>query len=284
MLKRLIQVAISIVVVVFLANLFYYASNRSNVALIRLSGIITDAKAKKLIDTIRAVERDNGFKAALLVINSPGGSANASERLFIAIRDLNRKKPVVALIEDIGASGAYYAACGAGEIVAYPTSVVGSIGVLIESVNLSQLAHRIGISPFVIKSGKVKDVGNPLRKPTEADIEMLQKVVNGLYDQFLKDVAESRGISVKRLKPYADGSVFAASDALKIGLIDRIGTMQTARNLMKSKAHLSRVKLENLGESRGLLGSILGSRLSYLLSYFKLALTPIPEAIFDVRD
>ncbi len=284
MLVKSIKVAVLIVVALFIANVVYYSVSRPNVALVRLDGIITDAKASRIIETLHSIEGDDSLKAGILVINSPGGSANASERIFLALRKLAKIKPVVALIQDIGASGAYYAACGASCIVAYPTSVVGSIGVLIESINISELARRLGIKPFVIKSGRVKDAGNPLREPTKADIKMLQGVVTGIYEQFLDDVAKSRKISIEKLKPYADGSVFAAKQALKIGLIDRIGTMDTAKEWIRKKAHIKNIKMEKFGSSSGFVDKLLGEQLSCILGYLKLAVYSIPETLFHVGD
>ncbi len=284
MTRKIIKLFVLITIAIFIGNVLYYSKYRPNTALLRIDGIITDAKARQWIKQIRSIEESAQLKAALLLINSPGGSANASERLYLAIKELNRKKPVVVLVQDLAASGAYYAAAGASDIVAYPTSVVGSIGVLIESLNVSRLASRIGIEPFVIKSGPLKDAGNPLREPTPADRAMLQRVVNGLYEQFLNDVATSRHIPIKKLKPYADGSVFSAREAKKIGLIDTVGTEETAERILKEKAHLVHVRFERFEQEKGFLQSLLGERVLNLLNYLELAIKPVPQAIFHVGN
>ncbi len=280
MLKKFIKAFVIIFAVIFIINVIRYYSNEGNVALIKISGIITDSKARSWIEEIRNAKSNGSYKAVLIVINSPGGSANASERLYIAIKNLNKVKPVVALIDDIGASGAYYAAVGAGKIVAYPTSVVGSIGVLFETVNVSGLSKRLGISSFVVKSGKVKDAGNPLRKPTNADINMLQNVVNGIYEQFLSDVAESRHIKEDILRKYADGSVFYAKKALKIGLIDVVGTKTTAENIIKKIAHIRHIDLSELGSEKSFLSRLTDSEFLYFLNYLRFKFEPTAKAVF----
>ncbi len=280
MLKKSITIFVLIFIVIFIINIVYYYSNKGNVAVIKIDGIITNSDASRWIKEIKAVQSDSGYKAILIEINSPGGSANASEKLYLAIKKADKTKPVIAMIEALGASGAYYAACGARKIVAYPTSVVGSIGVLFETLNISGLAGKIGISSFVVKSGKVKDVGNPFRKPTEADKAMLQRVVNGIYKQFLDDVAQSRHIKPKVLKQYANGSVFAAEDALKIGLIDAVGSMEKTKNILKKESGIKSIRFTFIRKNKSIVGSLIGERFSFFLDYIKFKLTPSVKAIF----
>ncbi len=280
MLKKSIKALVILFVVLFIINIFRYYSDTGNVALIKISGIITDSKVKNWIEQLRKAKNNDNCKAVLLRINSPGGGANASERLFMAIRSVNKSKPVVALIEDIGASGAYYAACGAGKIVAYPTSVVGSIGVLFETLNVSRLADKLGISSFVIKSGKVKDAGNPFREPTKADITMLQNVVNGIYEQFLSDVSKSRHIKIEDLRKYADGSVFCAKEALKIGLIDKIGSKKTAEDIIKKEAGIKHITFTEAEEQKSIVSRLIGSRFSFFANYLIFKLKPTAKTIF----
>ncbi len=280
MLKKSIKAVAIIFVIIFIFNLIRYYTIGGNVALIKLSGIITDSKTQKWITQIQEAENDTSYKAILIEINSPGGAANASERLYLSIKNANKVKPVVALIEDIGASGAYYAACGAGKIVAYPTSVVGSIGVLFETLNVSKLAKKLGISSFVVKSGEVKDAGNPFRKPTQADINMLQSVVNGIYNQFLSDVAQSRNIKKNILKQYANGSVFCAKKALYIGLIDKIGSIQTAKEIIKKEANLKNVTFSTLENNKSVFEELIGSKFSFFLDYLRFKLSPTAKTVF----
>ncbi len=280
MLKKSITIFFVIFIVIFIINIVYYYSNKGNVAVINIDGIITNSDASRWIKQIKDVQSDSGYKAILIKINSPGGSANASEKLYLAIKKADKTKPVVAIIGALGASGAYYAACGARKIVAYPTSVVGSIGVLFETLNISGLADKIGISSFVVKSGKIKDVGNPFRKPTEADKAMLQRVVNGIYKQFLDDVAQSRHIKPEVLKKYANGSVFAADDALKIGLIDAVGSMEKAKNILKKESGIKSIRFTFIRKNKSIVGNLIGERFSFFLDYIEFKLTPSVKAIF----
>ncbi len=280
MLKKYIKIFAIVFIVIFILNVLYYYKNKDNVALIKIYGIINAGSAQNYLKAIREATNNDVYKAVFIKINSPGGSANASEKLFIAIKKANKVKPVVVLIEGLGASGAYYAACGARTIVAYPTSVIGSIGVIFESLNVSKLARKIGVSSFVIKSGEVKDAGNPFREPTKADVQMLQRVVNGVYNEFLNDVAESRNIDLNVLKRYADGSVFSARDALSIGLIDKVGFEDTAKNIIKKEAHIDYVHTYEMKENRNIMRYIFGNNILFGLDYIKLRFTPVVKTIF----
>ena len=280
MLKKYIKIFVIVFVVIFVFNMFYYSKNKDNVALIKIYGIINVSSAQKSLKAIKEAVNNDACKAIFIKINSPGGSANASEKLFIAIKKADKVKPVVVLVEDVGASGAYYAACGARTIVAYPTSVVGSIGVIFESLNVNELARKLGISSFVVKSGKVKDVGNPFRKPTKADVQMLQRVVDGVYSEFLNDVAKSRHITLNVLKKYADGSIFSARDAVSIGLIDKVGSEDTVKNVIKKEAHLSNIHIYEIRENRNIMRYIFGNNVLFGLDYIKLKFMPAVKTVF----
>jgi protease-4 len=267
-------------IVIFVINLIYYSNKVvPNVALVEISGVINQANTDKWIKQLKQVKKNIRYKGLIIKINSPGGLANASERLYDAIREVGKKKPVVALVEDVCASGAYYAACGAKTIVAYPTSIIGSIGVIFEVLNVSSLSKKVGISSFVVKSGKVKDAGNPFRKPNKDDINMLQRAVDGIYFEFLSAVSKSRNIKIDKLRKYADGSVFAAKDALKIGLIDGLGGYESAKNELKKQAGIKTVSIEKLKEKKKILQEIFGSRVYFLFDYLNLLLKPSIKAI-----
>lgn len=205
------------------------------VALIRIEGTISadrsqsGANPENIIDQLRQAEEDGGVKAILLRINSPGGTAAASQEIY---QELNRvKKPVVASIGDIGASGAYWIACGADEIMASPASDVGSIGVIMAIPNLTELFKKVGIKYIVISKGKYKDLGNPARPLTEEEREILSEQAEIVYKQFIEAVAESRKLSREEVEKLATGLAFLGEEAKDMGLIDELGNFHDAVEL-----------------------------------------------------
>lgn len=210
----------------------------SSVALIHINGVIaassdsglltgtTAATPESLIKQLRAADNDNKVASVLLRIDSPGGSAAASQEVYAEVKRM--KKPVVVSIADIGASGAYYIACGADEIMASRASAVGSIGVIMQVANLQELYSKIGVKYQTIKQGKYKDMGSSDRPLTAEEIAVLDKESKEVYDQFIGDVAASRKISEEKVRELATGQVWNGSTAKELGLIDSIGNYRDA--------------------------------------------------------
>lgn len=172
---------------------------------------------------------DKSIKAIILRVNTPGGGVAASQEMYEIIRKTRDKgKPVIVSISSLGASGGYYASCGGSIIVADPGSLVGSIGVIMNLMNFKELAEKIGVSETIIKSGELKDAGNPFREMNEKDKEYFQDIVNDSYDQFLDVVSKERKIDKEKLREYANGRVFTGRQAKDIGLIDSLGTFEDA--------------------------------------------------------
>ncbi|WP_051904542.1 signal peptide peptidase SppA [Hippea jasoniae] len=241
MLKKVIKYAIIGFLALFVFNMVYYLfSKPPNVAVIKLTGVISTKTADDFIKNLKKAQHDPNIKAILIKINSPGGDACASQRIYLALK--NTKKFIVALIKTIGASGAYFAACGADKIVAYPTSIVGSIGVIFETLNFSELAKRAGVNLFVVKTGKVKDFGNPFRKPDKQDIKMIYSVLESIYNQFLEAVSTARHIPIDKLKSYADGSVFSGKQAKALKLIDSTKGIDAAEGFIKQNTGIKHIK------------------------------------------
>jgi protease-4 len=190
-------------------------------------------------DQMEAIKKDlelarkrDAIKVILLDINSPGGEVTASDIIYHQIKKMHEEtgKPVIALIGSMGASGAYYVACAAQKILAHPTSIIGSIGVLLQSFNVEKLADTLGIKAMYLKSERTphKDILSPFRKMTQQEKAMLTGIVNSIYDRFVKIVSESRGQSITQIEKVADGSIYTADKALKLGLIDKIGYQEDA--------------------------------------------------------
>lgn len=183
-----------------------------------------------VLDAIRAASTNEDIKGILLVVNSPGGSVTASDNLYHALEVFKQSQPgrkVIVTAGDVLASGAYYFAMQADWIRVQPTTVIGSIGVIMPGINLSGLATRIGMTDNSIASGASKDLGNPLKPVNPAHNAVLQTIVDGLYVRFVEIVAKGRKMQTEDVKKIADGRVFTATDALNLRLVDDIGYEDT---------------------------------------------------------
>ena len=191
----------------------------------------------RLVRQIRAARNDPKVRAILLEVDSPGGGVTLSDELYHELslfRKSSDSRRIVALAQGIAASGAYYASLPADKIVAEPTSIIGSIGVILSAVNAAELAQKIGISGVTIASGENKDLLNPLEPVSEQHLEILRAAVNHSYERFISLVSEARSIPLKKLRPIADGRIFSADEALKHGLIDSIGYREDALDTLKT--------------------------------------------------
>lgn len=223
------------------------------VLLIDVSGVIQDDAGKnslgmeverKLTERVKEefglAADDSRVKAVVLRINSPGGSVTTSDIISHEIKAFKAKKkiPVVAELMDVAASGAYYIAAGADEIIAHPTTVTGSIGVVAYKIDASGLMTKIGIVNETVKSGDKKDLTSPLRPMTEEERRILQSVIDSMYNRFIDVVAEGRGGKLTRdeLGRLADGRIFTAQQALGHKLIDSIGYLDDAVEAAKKRA------------------------------------------------
>jgi len=210
-------------------------SGKGKVALVNLDYTIISSES--IVRQFKKYGEDKSIKAIILRVNTPGGGVAASQEMYEAIRRVrDAGKPVIVSISSLGASGGYYAACGGSIIVADPGSLVGSIGVIINLMNFQGLAEKIGVKETIIKSGELKDAGNPLRELNEKDREYFQDIVDDSYQQFLEVVSASRKMDKEKLKEYANGRVFTGRQAKEIGLIDSLGTLEDAVKIAANMA------------------------------------------------
>jgi len=226
---------------------------KDHIQVLRLTGMIQDRQestffgsgdsASAVLKSLRKAGKDNHIKAILLRINSPGGTVPASQELSDEIIELRSKnKPVVVSMGDLAASGGYYISSAADTIVAEPGTLTGSIGVILSSLNMKGLGDKLGVAPEVIKSGKFKDIASPYRPMTPEDRAILQELIFDSYDQFVSAVAKGRKMKVEDVKKIADGRIYSGRQALKIGLVDKLGGYDTAidtlQALCKDRYHL----------------------------------------------
>jgi len=207
------------------------------VAHIDLEGIITASPThggNSMVDDFRelveASIKDHKVKAIVIRINSPGGEVTASDRLHRIIQEADKKKPVVAYLDTIAASGGYYAACGSRRMISHPTTFTGSIGVIMQSVKYGELFDKMGVSMEVYKSGELKDLLSGTRVTSPKEIALVNELVQETYTRFLGVVSASRGKSIEDLRasPLTDGRIFSGSQALAAGMVDQNGFIEDA--------------------------------------------------------
>ncbi len=194
--------------------------SQSHIARVDISGFITGDQ--RTIDLLESVGKGRA-QAVIVQVDSPGGTVSGSERLFNALRELSAKKPTVALVRGLAASGGYLAAMGAERIVAQETSIVGSIGVLFQFPNVTRLLDTVGVRMETVKSAPLKASPSPFEQTTPAAEAAIQSLVTSNFDWFRRLVADRRGLSGDALKEVTDGRVFTGQQALGLRLVDEIG-------------------------------------------------------------
>lgn len=207
---------------------FEFGESGPKIGVIDVEGVIF--QAKPFVDDLKRYADDSSIKAIILRIDSPGGGAAASQEMYDAVRRVRdqKKKMVVASIQTVGASGAYYIASGANKIYANRASIVGSIGVIAEWVNYGDLLHWAKLKEVVLTEGALKDAGDPAREMTPAEREYLQSLITDMYGQFIHDVAEGRKLKEQDVRSIASGRVWTGAEALRMKLIDQVGGFQAA--------------------------------------------------------
>ena len=202
------------------------ASSRGNIGVVEVTGPILSSK--KIIQDFKGFMEDDAIKAIILRVDSPGGGIGPSQEIYRELMKNRDAKIVVASMGSVAASGGYYIACATQGIVANSGTITGSIGVIMEYANLEQIAEKIGISPVVIKSGKYKDMGSPMRKLKDSEKQLFQNLVDELHAQFVSDAAAARDMETDVMAKLADGRVYTGQTAMKLKLVDRIGNLDDA--------------------------------------------------------
>jgi protease-4 len=211
-------------------------------AILNLNGTINRGMLNSYMPAMKYIEKKNKVKGLLLVINSGGGDANSTEILYNQLSKISEKKPVYALIEGVGASGAYWLACSAEKIFAMRTSIVGSIGVISISPDFSEFLENIGIKMRINKIGKYKDINSPFRNMTDEENKIYTGIMNDIYLAFREQVKIRRNFDDEKMDRIATGLVFSAEQAKEEGLIDGIGNMDTVTDQLKERTGTGSIK------------------------------------------
>jgi len=196
------------------------------IAIIEIKGVIIDPQPT--VEKLIKFRKNEKIKAIVLRIDSPGGGVGPAQEIHAEVKKVQREKKVLVSMGSVAASGGYYIACAADKILANPGSITGSIGVIVESLNVEELLRKIGLRSTVIKSGRHKDIGSPMRPMTPEEKRLLQGVLDNVHEQFIQAVAEGRKLPVERVRGLADGRIFSGNQAKTMGLIDELGNLQDA--------------------------------------------------------
>jgi protease-4 len=216
-----------------------------SVAVIEVHGAIGTRVRESVYARLFAyVAANKRYRALLLDIQSPGGSAAGSELLYHSLRKVAAQKPVVAHIQGLGASGGYYLACAANRVTALPTTMVGSIGVIYLRPILEQLLGRAGIEFAVVKGGRLKDMGGFWRGPTDEESEKLQALISEVYDTFVAVVARGRSMEEDQVRELATGELFTARRGKELGLVDELIDFEQSLQLAGQLAGIDRNKTQ----------------------------------------
>lgn len=248
-------------------------NGENKIAIIPIKGILSNESVESLFiekpsiveiikQQLEQAAGDNHVKAVLLEIDSPGGGITASDIIYNQIIKFKTtaKKNVVVYMQDIAASGGYYISSAADAIVAHPTTITGSIGVIMPLINVAELINRYGIKDTSITSGNMKGIGSPLKQMTPEETSILRTIIDEMYMQFVTVVSTSRHLDIEMVKKIADGRIYTGKQALENGLIDQLGYQEDAIDLTKKLAGLAKAtviryeKHTGLAELFGLMG------------------------------
>src|SRR2546421_771569 len=196
-----------------------------------IPGSVSDSMVEDMRLALQQARDDNRVKAIVLEIDSPGGEVTAADQIYNAVTKARARKPVVVYMDSLAASGGYYVACGGKYLMANETTITGSIGVIIQTLNYEQLFNKVGLASVVFKSGKFKDILNGARPMTPEEQALIQDFVMKTYDKFLGIVAKERNLPADSLRNgIADGRILSGRDALNNKLIDGLGQLEDAFN------------------------------------------------------
>tara|TARA_Y100000768_G_scaffold320744_1_gene256606 strand:+ start:603 stop:1457 length:855 start_codon:yes stop_codon:yes gene_type:complete len=237
------KILIVIVIVLFSLSAFFSLSPGEKIAIIEIKGVIKSPK--EYLESIREIDEDDSFKGVIVRIDSPGGTVGSSQEIYESLNKLSKKIPTISSIIDIGASGGYMIACGTSYIFANSGSITGSIGVISQYYDFSKLIKFLRFEIEIVKSGKMKDIGNPAKKLTEKEKKLLNILVKDIHEQFKSTVAKERGLSEKEVELISDGRIFSGKQALTLKLVDEIGGLDKAIDYIKENTGIDSVNLEH---------------------------------------
>jgi protease-4 len=206
-------------------------SRGDKIGVVNITGMI--ASSRSITAWIDRLHKDDSVKGVVVRINSPGGVVGPSQEIFQAIRNIARDKPTIASMGAVAASGGYYIAAGASEIWANPGTLTASIGVKVKLTDLGEMMSKLGIKEQTVTSGSMKNAGTMFRPMTPEEEAYFQELADDLHEQFVGDIALSRNMDPKTIRPLADGRAMTGRQALEAGLVDKLGGFEDAVRVLK---------------------------------------------------
>ena len=236
------NILIFLVVAFFAYSALETINPTNKIAVLEIYGVIKNPK--KYLESIEKIKEDKSIKALIVRIDSPGGTVGSSQEIYNSLMNLNNFMPVVSSIVDIGASGGYLVACGTSYIFANSGSITGSIGVISQYYDASELIKFLKFKVEVIKSGQLKDIGSPLKKLDDNERKLLNELIKDVHRQFELVVKERRKLTDTEIEKISDGRIFSGNQALALKLIDAIGGLESAKAYVEKNIDLYDLKLE----------------------------------------
>jgi protease-4 len=227
-----------VLILIFFVGIFFYAYftggeagvltalGGDTVGVVQIEGTINDSH--DVIQSLKYYGESKGIKAVVVRIDSPGGAVAPTQEIYEEIEKLRKKKPVIASLGGMAASGGYYIASACDQVVSNPGTLTGSIGVIMELGNVEELMKKIGVQGYNIKSGANKDIGTPFKPLSPEGKAILQALVNNVHAQFVSAVAKGRKMDEEKVRELADGRVYSGEQAKGLGLVDLLGNMEDA--------------------------------------------------------
>ncbi|MEJ2314013.1 MAG: signal peptide peptidase SppA [Nitrospirota bacterium] len=231
------------------------------VAIVRIEGPIIDSR--EAVSELKSFAEDSSVKAIVLRVDSPGGAVAPSQEIYTEVKKAAERKKVVVSMGSLAASGGYYVSSPATTIVANPGTITGSIGVIMEIPNFEGLMDKIGVKTTVVKSGKFKDIGSATKELTPEERRLLQEVMDDVHEQFIRAVAEGRGMAFEDVAKLADGRIFSGEQAKELGLVDELGGLEDSIALSARMAGIKgKPEVVEHEEKIGLLDLLLNGKLA----------------------
>ena len=214
-----------------------WKSSSGEIALVHVNGMLMDSR--DIVRQLSDYRHDPQVRGIILRIDSPGGAVAPAQEIYSEIMKLRADhKTVYASMGTVAASGGYYIACAADYVLANPGTLTGSISAVMAFNNIEELTKKVGVKPYIIKSGKFKDVGSPLRAMTPDEQKLLQDVVNDVHEQFVQAIATGRDLPLAEVHKIADGRIMTGQQALKLKLIDEVGGLEKTIDLLAKKLNV----------------------------------------------
>jgi protease IV len=210
-------------------KMFAALSRGGRVGVVEVTGTIEDSR--HVVDALKRFADADGIKAVVVRVESPGGGVAPSQEIYQAIRKLRERKPVVASLGGVAASGGYYVAAACDTIVANPGTITGSIGVIAQLPVIQGLLEKLGVQAQVLKAGEHKDMGSPVRPLTDEERALFQQMIDSVHTQFIAAIVEGRKMEEPKVRALADGRVFSGEQAQQVGLVDALGGLEDAIKL-----------------------------------------------------